>query len=136
MKAPYINYLKNLLIFSLIVVTLYIILSYLLPVTYLSVALPYLFPFYIGTSLISYYFLLKSLHRRFSKFVNRFMAATAIKLLWYMVIMVSYILIFRTDAVPFALNFFILYILYTVFETVSLVNYSKSYAKPNSPNNS
>lgn len=136
MKNPYITYLKNLLIFSLIVVTVYIALSYLLPVTYFSVALPFLFPFYIATSLISYHFLLKSLHRRFSKFVNSFMGATAIKLLWYMIIMVTYILIFRADAVPFALNFFILYICYTVFETVSLVRYSKSYVNPNPPNKS
>ncbi|NQV02313.1 MAG: hypothetical protein HQ542_06695 [Bacteroidia bacterium] len=136
MKAPYISFLKNLLIFSLVIVTIYIGLSYLLPERYFSVALPFLFPFYIATSLISYHFLLKSLHRRFSKFVNHFMATTAIKLLWYMIIMVSYIMIFRTDAVSFAINFFILYLCYTIFETVSLVRYSKSYANPPPSNKS
>ena len=127
MKVPYISFLKNLLIFSLIIVTIYIGLSYLLPESYFSVALPYLFPFYIATTLISYHFLLRSLHKRFSKFVNRFMAATAIKLFWYVIIMVSCILIFRTDAISFAINFFILYLCYTLFETISLVRYSKSY---------
>ncbi|MBL7138271.1 MAG: hypothetical protein ISS17_05825 [Bacteroidales bacterium] len=127
MKAPYISFLKNLLIFSLIIVVIYIGLSYLLPERYFSVALPYLFPFYIATTLISYHFLLRSLHKRFSKFVNRFMAATAIKLFWYVIIMVSCILIFRTDAISFAINFFILYLCYTLFETISLVRYSKSY---------
>ncbi len=136
MKSPYISFLKNLLIFSLVIVTIYIVLSYLLPASYFSVALPYLFPFYIGTSLISYHFLLKSLHRRFSKFVNNFMAVTGIKILWYMIIMVSYILIFRTDATSFAINFFILYIFYTIFETTSLVRYSKAYVNPNPPNKS
>lgn len=136
MKTPYISFLKNLLVFSLIIVIIYIVTSYLLPATYFSVALPFLFPFYIGTTLISYHFMLKSLHRRFSKFVNQFMAGIAIKLLWYMIIMVSYILIFRADALPFAINFFILYICYTVFETVSLVKYSKSYISPNPPNKS
>ncbi|MFH1297705.1 MAG: hypothetical protein ABIJ04_10575 [Bacteroidota bacterium] len=136
MKAPYISFLKNLLIFSLIIVIIYIGFSYLLPESYFSVALPYLFPFYIATTLISYHFLLKSLHKRFSKFVNRFMAATAIKLLWYVIIMVSYILIFRTDAVSFAINFFLLYLCYTLFETISLVRYSKSFANPNPPNKS
>lgn len=136
MTAPYISFLKNLLIFSLLIVTIYVILSYLLPVGYFSVALPFLFPFFIGTTLISYHFLLKSLHRRFSKFVNLYMAATGIKLLWYMIIMVSYVLIFRTEAVSFAINFFILYLCYTIFETVSLVKYSKSYSKPSSSNKS
>lgn len=136
MKTPYILFLRNILIFSLVVVTLYIVLSYLLPATFFSIALPFLFPFYIGTSLISYNFLLGSLHRRFSKFVNHFMAATGIKLLWYMIIMVTYILIFRADAIAFAINFFILYICYTVFETVSLVRYSKLFANPNPPSKS
>jgi len=136
MKSPYIAFLKNLLIFSLIIVIIYIVLSYLLPVTWFSMALPFLFPFFIATTLISYHVLLKSLHRRFSKFVNRFMGATAIKLLWYLAVMVTYILIFRYDAIPFAINFFILYLCFTIFETVSLVNYSKSYVSANTPNQS
>ncbi|TSA27151.1 MAG: hypothetical protein D4R67_06595 [Bacteroidetes bacterium] len=136
MKTPYISFLKNLLIFSFIIVILYIICSFILPESYFSIALPYLFPFYIATTLLSYHFMLKSLHRRFSKFVNRFMAATAIKLLWYVIIMVSYILIFRSDAVPFAISFFILYLCYTIFETISLVRYSKSYVNQNPSNQS
>ncbi len=136
MKTPYIAFLRNLLIFSLIIVVIYIGLSYLLPGSYFTPALSFLFPFYIATTLISYHFMLRSLHRRFSKFVNRFMAATAIKLLWYFTVMILYILIFTSDAVPFAINFFILYLCYTVFETVSLVRYSKSYVNKSPPNNS
>ena len=135
MKTPYIAFLKNLLIFSLIIVVIYIGLSYLLPEFYFSPALPFLFPFYIATTLISYHFMLRSLHRRFSKFVNRFMAATAVKLFWYLTVMILYILFFTFDAVPFAINFFILYLCYTVFETVSLVTYSKSYINKSPPNN-
>ncbi|MBE0646951.1 MAG: hypothetical protein IH596_04115 [Bacteroidales bacterium] len=134
MKAPYINFLKNLLIFSLIIITIYIVLSYLLPHNYFSMALPFLFPFYIATTLISYHLLLKALHKRFSKFVNHFMGAIGIKLLWYMAIMVTYVLMFRQDAIAFSINYFILYICYTSFETVSLVNYSKSYVSQNPPN--
>ncbi len=134
MKTPYIAFLRNLLIFSLIIVVIYIGLSYLLPESYFSPVLPFLFPFYIATTLISYHFMLRSLHRRFSKFVNRFMAATAIKLLWYLTVMVLYILFFTFDAIPFAINFFIFYLCYTVFETVSLVRYSKSYVNKSPPN--
>ncbi|MBC8315471.1 MAG: hypothetical protein ISR57_03740 [Bacteroidales bacterium] len=134
MKTPYIAFLKNLLIFSLVIVVICIGLSYLLPESYFSPVLPFLFPFYIATTLISYHFMLKSLHRRFSKFVNRFMAATAIKLLWYLMVMVLYILFFTFDAIPFAINFFIFYLCYTVFETVSLVRYSKSYVNKSPPN--
>jgi len=135
MKTPYIAFLRNMLIFSLIIVFIYIGLSFLLPESYFSPALPFLFPFFIATTLISYHFMLKSLHRRFSKFVNRFMAATAIKLFWYFTVMIIYILFFRFDAVPFAISFLILYLCYTVFETVSLISYSKSYVKKPPPNN-
>lgn len=133
MKKQYFTFLKNLLIFSLIIVVIYLLASYLLPARFFTLALPYLFPFFILTTLLSYHFLLTSLHRRFSKFVNRFMAVTAVKLLLYVSCMVGYILIFRFDAVPFAINFFILYIFYTLFETVLLVRYSKSYISQNPP---
>jgi len=135
MKNPYIKFLKDLLVYSLIIVVVYILLSYILPKPYLSPALPFLFPFYIATTLISYHYMLRSLHRRFSKFVNRFMAATAIKLLWYVVIMALYVAFFRIDAMAFAINYFILYLCYTVFETVSLVKYSKAYVSKKPPNN-
>ena len=102
MKTPYIAFLKNLLIFSLIIVVIYIGLSFLLPASYFSPALPFLFPFFIVTTLISYHFMLKSLHRRFSKFVNRFMGGMAIKLLWYFSVLIIYILFIKYDAVPFA----------------------------------
>ena len=136
MKTPFIAYLKNILIFSLIIVSIYIGLSYILPKRYFSFSLPLLFPFFIITSVISYHFLLKSLHRRFSKFVNRFMAATALKLLLYLIIMVLYIFLFPLDAIPFTINFFILYLCYTIFETVALVRYSKAYVSQTPPNKS
>lgn len=129
MKSPYLQFLKNLLIYSLIIVLIYIGLSYIIPGGWLSMAVPYLFPFYIATTLITYYLTLKALHHRFSGFVNRFMLITAIKLVWYAIILVAYLLIFSYDAIAFALNFFILYLAYTIFETVSLIKYSRKVAQ-------
>ena len=122
----YITFLKKLLIFSLIIVIIYIGLSYTLPAGFLSLALPFLFPFFIAATLISFHLIIKTLHNRFMKFVNRFMLITAIKLLLYAIVMVSYILLFPTDAIPFALNFLFLYLCFTTFETIFLVKYSKT----------
>ena len=44
-----------------------------------------------------------------------------IKLFLYLIIMVTYALLNRKDAVPFLISFFILYLLYTVFETIFIV---------------
>lgn len=136
MKSPYIAFLKNLLIYSLILVLIYIMISYIMPEGSLSVALPFLFPFYIATTLISYFLIVKSLHNRFSAFVGRFMLITAIKLVWYALILIGYILLFSWDAIPFAINFLLLYLCYTTFETVALVRYSKTHSQHTTTNQS
>jgi len=133
MRTPFLTFLRNLLIFSLVFVLIYLLFSYILPSQFFSLSLPYLFPFFIAVSLLSYHLLLKALHRRFSKFVNSFLAITGIKLFFFMLVLVIHILLFRSDAIAFSLNFFILYLGYTIFETVSLVKYSQSYRPPAPP---
>jgi len=125
MKSAYLTFIIKVLIYSLVIVVITIILSFLLPKTLFSIALPFLFPFFIATTMISYLILLRSLHNKFSNFVNRFMLTTGIKLLLYALILVAYIFLFNSDAIPFVTNFFLLYLCYTIFETISLVKYSK-----------
>ena len=134
MTSFYINFLKNLLIFSLIIVIIYIVLSYSIPGRWLSIALPFLFPFYIATTLISCHLVLRALHNHFNTFVNRYMLITAIKLVWYAIILVLYIVFFPADAIPFAVNFLILYLCFTIFETIALVRYSRTYPHPSKNN--
>ncbi|MFH1159888.1 MAG: hypothetical protein V1733_02950 [bacterium] len=134
MKSAYISFLKNLLLFSLVIVVILIGLSFILSGKFFSQALPFLFPFFITTALISYYLMIRSLQKRFTKFVNRFMLATGLKLVWYLGVMVTYVLLFKADAIQFVINFFILYLCYTIFETVAIVNYSKSFSGTNPPN--
>jgi len=58
-----------------------------------------------------------------------YLLITTLKLLLFIAILVIYILLNRKDAVPFGLSFFILYLVYTVFEVISLANYSKNLSK-------
>lgn len=130
MKSAYIKYLRHLLIFSGILGLIALIIRFILPKTFLSPALPFLFVFFIATSLLSFYYLLQSTHKRFIKFVNTFLLTIIIKLFLYAGVMIAYAFVNRSDAIPFMLGFFILYLCYTVFESVSIIKYTQ----PNKPN--
>ena len=53
------------------------------------------------------------------------MLATAAKLFLYIAVMIIYALINKKDAVPFLLNFFILYLVYTIFEVTQIIRLTK-----------
>lgn len=127
--TPYLAYLKQLLLFSIALGVVGGALNYLLPAGYVTSALPYLFLLFIAVNLAGYYFLVKSLERKFIKFLNTFLLFTTLKLLLYIAVLVIYILLHRYDAVPFGLTFFILYLFYTVHEIVSLFAQSKKLGK-------
>jgi hypothetical protein len=40
--------------------------------------------------------------------------------------MICYAFVYRRDAIPFMLGFFILYLCYTIFESVSIIKYTQS----------
>jgi hypothetical protein len=128
MKSAYIRYLRNLLIFSGLLALIALLTLFILPKKYLSPALPFLFIFFIATSLLSFYYLLKSAGKRFIKFVNTFLLTIIIKLFIYAGVMIGYALMNRIDAIPFMLGFFILYLCYTVFESASIIRYTQSPA--------
>ncbi len=126
MKSAYIQYLKQLLIFSGILGVIWLALTFVLPGKFLSPALPSLFFFFIATSLLSFYYLLQSAGKRFIKFVNTFLLTIIIKLFLYVGVMVVYVLINRKDAVAFVLGFFVLYLCYSIFEAVCIISKTQS----------
>ncbi|MEI6436438.1 MAG: hypothetical protein WCP32_16540 [Bacteroidota bacterium] len=125
-NSMYLKYLRQLLYFSAAVGTVAALLSFILPKTFISPALPFLFLFFISTSLLSFYFLLKSTGKRLIRFVNAFLLTILLKLILYVGVMVAYALLNRNDAVPFLVSFFILYLIYMVFETVFIIQYSRN----------
>ena len=129
MSSAYISFLRRILIFSAILSLVATIFCFLLPVRFITPALPFLFVFFISVTLTGYYFLMKSAEKKFIRFLNAYLLTTIIKLLLYILIMVIYILMNRRDALPFGITFFILYLFYTVFEISSLVTHSKSLEK-------
>jgi len=60
-----------------------------------------------------------------SKFANRFMMVSGIKMIIYLVLITSYSFLFPEKAKVFLITFFILYMLYTAFEVFYIVKHLK-----------
>jgi hypothetical protein len=118
MKHKYIDFLKKLLIYTILLGFAGFTVTLFLPKGFISPALPYLFFFFFSITLIVHLILLRVSEKKSSSFINFFMLLTFGKLLFFLTIILIYALMNRPDAVPFILSFFILYIFYTAFEVV------------------
>jgi hypothetical protein len=120
-----IHFLRPLLYFSAIIGLVALVASFIIPDQFITPALPFLIPFFIAVTLLSYHYLIQATSRRFIRFVNVFLLSIVLKLLLYMIVMVVYALLQRADAVPFLLAFFILYLCYTIFESVNIIRFAQ-----------
>jgi hypothetical protein len=60
-----------------------------------------------------------------SKFSSKFMMVSGIKMIAYLILIVFYVFSYPEKARFFLISFFILYMLYTFFEVILIVNYFK-----------
>jgi len=84
--------------------------------------IPFLF-FIINVAL--HYYLIRSSEKVMIKFTPRFIGATGVKMLIYVILIVIYLLIDRQHAVSFLICFLICYFLYTAIEIISVLGYLK-----------
>jgi general stress protein CsbA len=64
--------------------------------------------------------------KKASKFATGFLMATGIKMMIYLVLITTYVLLHPEKASVFLISFFILYILYTAFEVLSILKHLRS----------
>jgi len=126
-KEAFRNFLRTLIIATLIVVVASLILFASLPAWHYPPVYPFLVAFFFITTLVVYHFMLKSLESRPARFINVFLLTTMLKLIAFMTFMVVYALLNREVARPFIIAFFVLYIIYTSIEVVSLLKVNKLY---------
>jgi len=107
---------KQLLILATITGLLMTTLIFFIPPAYISPTLPFLLVFFTAATLLSFYFLQKKMNASPTGFITAFMANSMIRLMLYLVIIVVYAFTNKPDAVNFILSFFILYMIFTVFE--------------------
>ena len=120
--SPFIVYVRKLILFTLVLTIIFYAARFFLPLKYRTPALPYLLPFFFATNVVVHYLLLKATARKFSSFVNYYLAGTMSKLFLYIIVLLIYIYMHRSDALAFTITFFVLYIGYSVFEVISLLS--------------
>ena len=127
MKPIFLRFVLSLSLFSLVIILAgLVIFNYLLTentlTTFSFVFACLLFHVVI---LIVHYVLLKSSEQRAQNFVRNFIATTFLKLLTYLLILVIFILLNRENVKAFIITFLILYLSYTVFETIAIIKFFK-----------
>jgi len=130
MTKDFTSFIRKLLILSSIIA----ILAYVLRITLLKDNFPMVFwvllGFFVIATLLFHYGLLKSSKGDPKKFVRYYMSVTGIKLAVYMIFVIVYALIKRTEAIPFLISFCILYFLYLVFEVITAQRTFKKKSEP------
>ena len=77
---------------------------------------------------IGHLWIVKAAGQNTRKFTTAFMASVTLKLMVYLSFMLLYLLFDRSQVIPFVLTFIIIYILYTIFEVVQVLNYIKKHS--------
>jgi len=74
---------------------------------------------------IFHYSLLQIQDKQGSKFTNRFMTFSGVKMMIYLTLITSYSFLNPAKAASFLISFFVLYILFTAFEITHIIRYIK-----------
>jgi len=137
MIKPYLkDFITRIFIFSSCCFVLAIILYFILPSEFISVNVWFLFPFYIAVTTIIFLLIAKFSASQPAKFIGRFMLITFLKLVFLLIILVVYAFKNKEDAIAFIIDFFVLYILYSVFEIISALDFLKKHNSNNTPQSS
>ena len=76
--------------------------------------------FYLVTNLVHGY-LLRIAGKSGSGFVSKYMAASFLKMFFYLAVAIVYVIFNRGNAKPFFLNFLLLYVVYSSFEVTEFL---------------
>ena len=132
MNVAYFQFLKKLIILTLAVFLIFYAIAYFLPIESVTPAMPYLILLSASVTLIFHYIILKASEKKFSRFISYFMIATVLKLLLYIIIIFLYVYLNRSDTLPFVVTFLLLYIIFSVFEIINLLQLQSPLSKSNS----
>ncbi len=125
MKSNYLDFLKNLLLFTIVIAAIAITTNYFLPKNLTSPAVPFLIPFFFSLTLIFHYLQLKAVDKTFARFTTSYMLLTFSKLVLLLIILLLYVFLHPKEAIPFIVWYFLMYLFYTIFEALSLQNLNK-----------
>ncbi|MGI8891998.1 MAG: hypothetical protein ACR2GN_00925 [Bacteroidia bacterium] len=109
-------YIVRLLIFTCIILLIAYAIEPAIPEQFQSGWFYPLIYFFALTAFLLHYFLYKVSKGNPRRFISYFMGATGIKLFLYMTVLLIFVFSLPERAVGFISEFFVLYVLYTIFE--------------------
>ena len=123
------NHLKKFISRGIIISLILFISGFFLFITilkeYFSFSFPVLLLVIFFITVLFHRYLIRSVGGSNRKFPAKFLGATGIKMGLYMILIIIYVILDRENAVPFLLVFMIVYLIFTIFEVVSILDYLK-----------
>jgi len=121
------NHLKKFIKRGIIISLIIFLAGFFLFITilkeYFSFSFPVLLLVIFLITVLFHRYLIRSAGESNRKFPVKFLGATGIKMGFYMILIIIYVVFDRENAVPFLLVFMIIYLTFTIFEIVSVLNY-------------
>lgn len=123
------NYLKKFIIRGIIISLVLSIVGFFLFITilkeYFSFSFPVLLLVIFLINVLFHRYLIRSAGGSNRKFPVKFLSATAIKMGLYLILIILFVVFNRENAIPFMFVFIILYVVFTIFEVISVLDYLK-----------
>ncbi|MCF8235282.1 MAG: hypothetical protein K9G67_08910 [Bacteroidales bacterium] len=117
-------FVRNLLIYSVMLTAIGFVYNYYAPEAYSSPAIPFINLLFFVFGWITYNYNLKYLEKKAGRFVNFYMLITFFKMMFFVLVILAYLMLRKVDALPFVVAFLIYYLLYTIFEIRAILKIS------------
>lgn len=121
--------LKKFIVLGIFITLLLAVIGYFLFTVvfnpYYQVILPFVLLFVFLFTTVIHAILLKTARKKPKKLINRFLMLTGLKMMIYLLIMMIYLVISKQDSAPFLITFLIVYLVFSFFETLSILSYLK-----------
>ena len=126
MNIELVKFIKRVSLLSVITATVAFLLTYIIPGIFITPTLPFLILFFFAVAIIVHFALLKISEKQSSKFISMYLLVTVIKNFFYIIILLAYVFLNHYDAVTFIVTFFILYLIFTILEIISILPYART----------
>ena len=125
MNQLFIQFVKGLTVYALIITLLSIGIYYGLPELKITPVYLYLIAFMYAVNFLLFAKLSQAVQNKPNRFINAFMLLNFGKLFLYIAIIAIYVFLYRSDAIPFTITFVVYYILFTAYEITALLKIKK-----------
>ena len=125
MNQLFIQFVKGLTVYALIITLLSIGIYYGLPELKITPVYLYLIAFMYAVNFLLFAKLSQAVQNKPNRFIYAFMLLNFGKLFLYIAIIAIYVFLYRSDAIPFTITFVVYYILFTAYEITALLKIKK-----------